>query len=443
MNSRSSSFSAQSRRPSSIIERRLSRRLSSLEEGQHGAATAPTEHAITEEIAEIKRYEDFTTIDWVQDAAREQLRRRARRKENAGFFERDGFLGWRRKVWESYDAGQAWLVVTLVGIVIGVNAAALNIITEWLSDVKLGYCTTAFYLNEQFCCWGAENGCDEWRRWTLFTLANYIIYIIFAVLLAFVSAFLVKQYAPYAAGSGISEIKCIIAGFVMQGFLGFWTFLIKSICLPFAIASGLSVGKEGPSVHYAVCAGNVISRYFDKYKRNASKTREILTATAAAGVAVAFGSPIGGVLFSLEEMASYFPLKTLWRSYFCALVATAVLAAMNPFRTGQLVMFSVKYDRTWHFFEIIFFIFIGIFGGLYGAFVIKWNLRAQAFRKKYLAKYAIPEAVILAGATAILCYPNMFLRIDMTEMMENLFQECEGGHDYDGLCEYVVSLFNM
>lgn len=86
----------------------------------------------------------------------------------------------------------------------------------------------------------------------------------------------------------------------MKGFLGFWTLLIKSICLPLAIASGLSVGKEGPSVHYAVCTGNVISRFFDKYKRNAAKTREILSACAAAGVAVAFGSPIGGVLFSLE-----------------------------------------------------------------------------------------------------------------------------------------------
>jgi chloride channel 3/4/5 len=146
-------------------------------------------------------------------------------------------------------------------------------------------------------------------------------------------------------------------------------------------------------------------------------------------------------------MATYFPLKTLWRSYFCALVATAVLAAMNPFRTGQLVMFQVKYDRTWHFFEIIFFVLIGIFGGLYGAFVIKWNLRAQAFRKQYLTKYAIPEAVILAGATAIICYPNMFLRVDMTEMMEMLFLECEGDQDYDGICEaknrwsMVFSLF--
>ncbi|KAJ9496575.1 glycerol ethanol, ferric requiring protein [Exophiala xenobiotica] len=434
--STSAAAATSSARPS-YSGRRLSRRLStvsSLEHGEPIPQITPAEQAITEEIAEIKRYEDFTTIDWVQDAAQAQVRRRARRKESR-FFERDGVLGWRRRVWESYDAAQAWIVITLVGVVIGLNAAALSIVTEWLSDIKMGYCTTAWYLNEGFCCFGSESGCDEWKRWSSFGIANYFIYAIFAVLLCFVSAYLVKNYAPYAAGSGISEIKCIIAGFVMKGFLGFWTFLIKSICLPLAIASGLSVGKEGPSVHYAVCVGNVISRFFDKYKRSASKTREILTATAGAGVAVAFGSPIGGVLFSLEEMASHFPLKTLWRSYFCALVATAVLSAMNPFRTGQLVMFSVKYDRDWHFFEIVFYIILGIFGGLYGAFVINWNLKAQAFRKKYLSKHAIPEAVILAGATALLCYPNMFLRIDMTEMMETLFRECEGDYDYDGLCD--------
>lgn len=221
----------------------------------------------------------------------------------------------------------------------------------------------------------------------------------------------------------------------MKGFLGIWTLVIKSVCLPLAISSGLSVGKEGPTVHYAVCTGNVISRLFEKYRRNASKTREILSASAAAGVAVAFGSPIGGVLFSLEEMCNYFPLRTMWRSYFCALVATAVLAAMNPFRTGQLVMFQVSYDREWHFFEIVFYIIIGVFGGLYGALVIKWNLRVQAFRKKYLAKYAILEATLLALATAIVSYPNAFLRIEMTESMEILFLQCEGAEDYAGLCE--------
>lgn len=346
-------------------------------------------------------------------------------------------------MYESYDAAQGWIVVTLIGVAIGLNAAFLNIITEWLSDIKLGYCTTAFYLNENFCCWGEDNGCADWHRWTGFEPANYLLYLAFATAFAFTSATLVRAYAPYAAGSGISEIKCIIAGFTMKGFLGFWTLAIKSVALPLAIASGLSVGKEGPSVHYAVCTGNVISRMFAKYRRNASKTREILCACAAAGVAVAFGSPIGGVLFSLEEMASYFPLKTLWRSYFCALVATAVLAAMNPFRTGQLVMFQVHYDRSWHFFETVFYVIIGVFGGLYGAFVIKWNLRVQAFRKKYLSQHAVLEATLLAAATAIVCYPNVFLRIDMTESMEILFLECEGAEDYQGLCEAPNRMWNI
>lgn len=422
----------------SLSHRRISRRfstLSSLEDGNDARPQTPADSAVTEELAHLKKYEDFTTIDWVQDAAREQTRRRTRRKEAASFFQRDGTWGWRRRLWESYDAAQAWVVVTLVAIIIGLNAAALNIITEYLSDLKMGYCTTAWYLNEDFCCYGAENGCDEWKRWTSFSVVNYLIYTIMAVILAATASYLVKVYAPYAAGSGISEIKCIIGGFVMKGFLGFWTLLIKSICLPLAIASGLSVGKEGPSVHYATCVGNVVSRFFDKYKQSASKTREILTASSGTGVAVAFGSPIGGVLFSLEEMSSHFPLKTLWRSYFCALVATAVLAAMNPFRTGQLVMFSVKYDRDWHFFEIVFYIILGIFGGVYGAVMIKGHLAVQTFRKKYLAKYAVPEAVILAGGTALLCYPNIFLRVDMTEMMEMLFRECEGDYDYHGLCE--------
>ena len=121
------------------------------------AGAAPPEHRFPDELDAVRRYEDFTTIDWVQDAAREQLRRRARRLEGRGGTS-SSVHGLRRKVWELYDAGQAWIVVTLVGAAIGLNAAFLNIVTEWLSDIKLGHCTTAFYLNENFCCWGAENG---------------------------------------------------------------------------------------------------------------------------------------------------------------------------------------------------------------------------------------------------------------------------------------------
>lgn len=385
---------------------------------------------------EVRRYEDFHTIDWVQDASREHQRKEEQILQSRQLRISHGRLQELKDVlWEAYDAGQAWIVVTLVGLCIGINAACLNILTEFLSDLKTGHCSRGWYLNKSFCCWGEsdEAGCGDWQTWSSRLIFNYVFYIVFAVIFSSASAYLVKHYAPYAAGSGISEIKCIIGGFVMKGFLGAWTLLIKSIGLPLSIASGLSVGKEGPSVHVAVCTGNVISRFFDKYNRNAAKMREIYCAASAAGVAVAFGSPIGGILFALEEMSANFPLKTMWRSFFCALVATASLAAMNPFRTGQLVMFTVQYDRDWHFFEIIFFSILGIFGGFYGEFVMKWNLRVAAFRKRCLGAYGIQEAVILAGLTAVIAYWNPFLQIDMTKSMQLLFKECEG-EDYDDMC---------
>jgi len=55
------------------------------------------------------------------------------------------------------------------------------------------------------------------------------------------------------------------------------------------------------------------------------KRREILSACAAAGIAVAFASPVGGVLFSLEEVSYYFPPKTMWRAFFCAVTAALTL----------------------------------------------------------------------------------------------------------------------
>ncbi|KAJ8077955.1 glycerol ethanol, ferric requiring protein [Marasmius tenuissimus] len=180
----------------------------------------------------------------------------------------------------------------------------------------------------------------------------------------------------------------------------------------------------------------MVAGLFKKFARSQGKMREIITAASAAGVAVAFGSPVGGVLFSIEEMSSNFSIKTMWRSFFCALIATFTLSAMNPFRTGKLVLFQVTYDRDWHFFEIIFFIILGIFGGLYGAFVVRFNLQVAAFRRKHLANHGVAEAVILATLTAIIGYFNRFLRIDMTESMAVLFRECDNA--MTDICETSV-----
>ncbi len=369
-------------------------------------------------IREVQRFNDFRTIDWVEDELDAQKKRvlKARHITSRGNNMKDKII----------SQAQNWVVLGIMGCSIGLIAGSLNIITSFLSNIRTGHCKRNFYLNESFCCWGEESDhCDNWVKWTSIEFINYILYVLISLLFAYLAAKLVKFYAPSAAGSGISEIKCIVSGFVMDGFLGWPTLFIKSLGLPLAIGSGLSVGKEGPSVHYAVCVGNSIAKLITKYRKSALRAREFLTATAAAGVAVAFGSPMGGVLFSVEEISTVFQLNTIWKSYFCALIAVTTLAALNPFRTGQMVLFEVTYDTNWHYFEIPIYIILGIFGGLYGIIVSKFNIRVVAFRKKYLGNFAVREVLILTLFTASFSYFNQFLRLDMTETMQILFHECD------------------
>lgn len=90
-------------------------------------------------------------------------------------------------------------------------------------------------------------------------------------------------------------------------------------------------------VHIATCIGNIACRIFSKYSDNDGKRREILSASAASGVAVAFGAPIGGVLFSLEEVSYYFPSKTLFRTFFCCIVSTNSYHQTAPANNGRLL----------------------------------------------------------------------------------------------------------
>lgn len=61
-------------------------------------------------------------------------------------------------------------------------------------------------------------------------------------------------------------------------------------------------------------------------------------------------------------MSYYFPLKTLWRSFFCALAAAFVLRSFNPFGNDHLVMFYIEYHNPWYLIELAPFILLGVFG---------------------------------------------------------------------------------
>ncbi|XP_023370643.1 H(+)/Cl(-) exchange transporter 3 isoform X5 [Otolemur garnettii] len=268
---------------------------------------------LDEPIPGVGTYDDFHTIDWVREKCKDRERHRrinSKKKESA---------------WEMtkslYDAWSGWLVVTLTGLASGALAGLIDIAADWMTDLKEGICLSALWYNHEQCCWGSNettfeerDKCPQWKTWAELILGqaegpgsyimNYIMYIFWALSFAFLAVSLVKVFAPYACGSGIPEIKTILSGFIIRGYLGKWTLMIKTITLVLAVASGLSLGKEGPLVHVACCCGNIFSYLFPKYSTNEAKKREVLSAASAAGVSVAFGAPIGGVLFSLEEVPS-------------------------------------------------------------------------------------------------------------------------------------------
>lgn len=389
-------------------------------------------------------YDDLTAIDWIFEYTKERQRLRFL-YSHAG-----GLIGHAQQL---FDASQIWIILVITGLATGILAAGIDVASDWLGDLKTGYCKTGaggghFYLNKGFCCWGHEewSQCQGWTPWGSalrikssagMYIVEYIFFVLFSVFFAICASMLVRAYAPYAKHSGIPEIKTVLGGFVIRRFMGLWTLVVKSLGLCLAVASGLWLGKEGPLVHVACCCANLFMKLSPGLNENEARKREVLSAAAASGISVAFGSPIGGVLFSLEQLSYYFPDKTMWQSFVCAMVAAVTLQAFNPFRTGKLVLYQVTYSTGWHGFEMVPFAILGIVGGLYGGLFIKLNMKIARWRKSSkLMSSPILEVMIIATCTSIINYPNKFMRAQSSELVYLLFAECKNiTDDQLGICK--------
>ncbi|KAG2466014.1 CLCN3 protein, partial [Polypterus senegalus] len=138
----------------------------------------------------------------------------------------------------------------------------------------------------------------------------------------------------------------------------------------------------------------------------------------------------------IPEVSYYFPLKTLWRSFFAALVAAFVLRSINPFGNSRLVLFYVEYHTPWYLFELIPFILLGVFGGLWGAFFIRTNIAWCRRRKSTrFGKYPVLEVIAVAAITAVVAFPNPYTRQNTSELIKELFTDC-GPLESSALCQY-------
>jgi len=136
-------------------------------------------------------YDDLTAIDWIFEYAKERQRLRYL------YSSATGILGHVKQI---ADASQIWIILVAAGILSGGIAAFIDVASDWLGDLKTGYCSNVdgdgkFYLNKGFCCWGYSelSQCNDWHPWSSALRINsvgggwvveYIFFVVFSVSIA-------------------------------------------------------------------------------------------------------------------------------------------------------------------------------------------------------------------------------------------------------------------
>ena len=154
----------------------------------------------------------------------------------------------------------------------------------------------------------------------------YSFWVGYALIYALIACLLTIFYGPYAAGSGVPEVIGVLNGVQGGGALYVSTLITKIIGTSLAVMGDLCVGKEGPLAHIGAICGCIVAyipiKSFEPF-RNDSDKRTFIAAGCSAGVAAAFGAPIGGTLFTYEisKPNTFWTFSMLWRVFFSAAIA--------------------------------------------------------------------------------------------------------------------------
>ncbi|XP_054805887.1 chloride channel protein CLC-d-like [Prosopis cineraria] len=307
----------------------------------------------------------------------------------------------RGKLYVSYLLVVKWFFALLIGIGTGLAAVFINISVENFAGWK--YSLTFNIIQKSY-------------------VAGFIVYVLINLVLVYSSVYIVTQFAPAAAGSGIPEIKGYLNGIDVHGILLFRTLIGKIFGSVGSVGGGLALGKEGPLVHIGACIASLLgqggstkyhlsSRWFQVFKSDRDR-RDLVTCGCAAGVAAAFRAPVGGVLFALEEVTSWWRSQLMWRVFFTsAIVAVVVRTAMGwcknercgHFGSGGFIIWDVSDGQEdYSFVELLPMAIIGVIGGLLGALFNQLTLYITSWRRNYLHKKGIRVKIVEACLVSVL-----------------------------------------
>ena len=228
-------------------------------------------------------------------------------------------------------------------------------------------------------------------------------------------AALVVRWEPLAAGSGIQHVEAVYRGDVRPPLLRLVP--AKFVGGVLSIGSGLVLGREGPTVHMGAAIGAETAR---RAQLPASEVRMMQTALGGAGLAVAFNAPIGGTLFTLEEVTKSFRVKTVLATLFAAVAAVScsrlVLGNHADFDVDPIGAPAL----AWLPLFVAFGVLTGCLGATYNWLVLWFLDHVAAIRRiPTLTKAAVIGAII---GLAMFLYPQAVGGGD------DLTQRILGGH---------------
>ncbi|EQC41420.1 hypothetical protein SDRG_01389 [Saprolegnia diclina VS20] len=206
-----------------------------------------------------------------------------------------------------------WRVAAFL-LLLGFVGGALHVLCAWLIDALLRVRATAM---------DQVSPIAAYSLWTLYTL----VFLVVAVVLT--------RLSPSAAGSGIAQMKTVLTGIdptlYLPGYFSLRTLCAKLGGLIAANGAGLQIGTEGAFVHImAIVATALLQlRPFASLQDRLSVRLQLLAASAAVAVSSAFGSPIGGVLFSIEVTATYYLISNYLKAFVSSVAAAAMVLWMN------------------------------------------------------------------------------------------------------------------
>jgi H+/Cl- antiporter ClcA len=267
----------------------------------------------------------------------------------------------------------------------------LQAVPFWIASVLAGLAAVAyaklFVMAEDVALW----------------VFNYNVWLLFALTpICFVLAWLlVWKFAPYAKGSGIPQVMAGITisapkthGLVSR-LLSLKVMVIKVLSSLVMAMGGGAIGREGPTIQISASIFRSVNSMLPNWWPKVAK-RNMLVTGAAAGLAAAFNTPLGGIVFAIEELT-----KTHFSFFKTAIFSSVIIAGL----TAQTILGPYLYlgypkiDNTsgYIFFGVLLVALIsGLLGSLMGKLillVLRWKARLKSLRANMV--YVIGCAVVL------------------------------------------------